>query len=427
MSDGKVEGSLWYRATQRGNIRNFDCTAADKVILRNLAARVTELTSGPENMEKRKLWMAHGSMKDTRPLVICDPENGWNEILKMECESECGRAWEFLLRKKLFWLEEMGDDTPVEATLEIPYTYQESEWVAGGSKETISASGGHSWKAMMTEDMTIDCLNTPRLCVDIQHSRQVIDYAREIFGDTISVHLRGKWWHSLGLTNSLGEIRGFEQVYYDMYDDPELVLGIMEKICAYNEWKLDYLEKNRLLTLNNDMLDVPAGILGYTEDLPQEKEYPGLDDLWGWLEAQELSEISPQMFEEFVFPFQKRIAARFGLVSYGCCEKMQQRFEIIKELPNLRRVSVSPWADKLALGEMLGKDYLYAWKLNPSVLARTEASERDIRLDIEPVIRNLVSFGCRLELVMKDNHTLCNNPQNIKTWVRTAKEIVNSL
>lgn len=423
----KKEGSLWFRATQRGNIKAFDCTKTDRAILRELAKHITELAAGPENTEKRKLWIAHGSMEDTRPLVICDPENGWNEILNLECESESARTWEFLLRKKLFWLEEMGDDTPVEASLEIPYTYQESEWVAGGARETISASGGHSWAAMMTEDMTMEALETPRLTVDIPRSRQVADYAREILADTISVHLRGKWWHSLGLTNSLGEIRGFEQVYYDMYDEPELVLGIMEKICAYNEWKLDYLEANGLLTLNNDMLDVPAGILGYTRDLPQEREQPLLSGLWGWLEAQELAEISPQMFEEFVFPFQQRIARRFGLVSYGCCEKMQQRFEKVRTLPNLRRVSVSPWADKLELGEMMGGDYLYAWKLNPSVLARDKASTDAIRADIEPFIGPLRGFGCRLELVMKDNHTLCRNSQNVKTWVCTAKEIVNQL
>ena len=125
--------------------------------------------------------------------------------------------------------------------------------------------------------------------------------------------------------------------------------------------------------------------------------------------------------------FRSRIARRFGLVSYGCCEKMQQRFEKVRTLPNLRRVSVSPWADKLELGEMMGGDYLYAWKLNPSVLARDKASTDAIRADIEPFIGPRRGFGCRLELVMKDNHTLCRNPQNVKTWVCTAKEIVNQL
>ena len=61
--------------------------------MRELAKHITELAAGPENTEKRKLWIAHGSMEDTRPLVICDPENGWNEILNLECESESARTW----------------------------------------------------------------------------------------------------------------------------------------------------------------------------------------------------------------------------------------------------------------------------------------------------------------------------------------------
>lgn len=424
--NGKSD-SLFYRATQRGNISEFNCTESDTAMLRELASRISELAAKPENVEKRALWEAHASMEDTRPLVICDPENGWNEIIKLECESSSAREWEKLLRKKLFWLEEMGDDMPVEATLEIPYTYYETDWIPGGAKEVISEMAGHKWAAMMTEDMTLDDLHTPVLTVDHDQTKKVIEYANEIFDGTIPIHLRGKWWHSLGLTNTLAELRGFSQVYYDMYEDPDLIMGIMERICDYTEKKLDYLEQNGLLTLNNDMLDVPAGILGYTKDLPAQKEKPMLSDLWGWVEAQELSEISPSMFAEFVFPFQKKIAERFGLISYGCCEKMNLRFDLVKTLPNLRRISVSPWADKLQLGEMMGSSYLYAWKLNPSVLAIPNATESAIRADIEPTIRQLRSFGCRLELVMKDNHTLGGNPENAKKWVRIAKEIANSI
>ena len=102
--------SLFYRATQRGNITDFNITQKDAGLLRDLASRVTLLANEPENTRKRELWKAHASMKSSVPLVICDPENGWNEIVKPECETESARVWEFILRKKLFWLEEMKDD-----------------------------------------------------------------------------------------------------------------------------------------------------------------------------------------------------------------------------------------------------------------------------------------------------------------------------
>jgi hypothetical protein len=31
-------------------------------------------------------------------------------------------------------------------------------------------------------------------------------------------------------------------------------------------------------------------------------------------------------------------------------------------------------------------------------------------------------MGCNVEILMKDNHTIGNNPQNVVRWVQIAKE-----
>ncbi len=38
------------------------------------------------------------------------------------------------------------------------------------------------------------------------------------------------------------------------------------------------------------------------------------------------------------------------------------------------------------------------------------------------IARALITKGCRLEIVMKDNHTLGNNPQNATRWCQIAQE-----
>ena len=43
---------------------------------------------------------------------------------------------------------------------------------------------------------------------------------------------------------------------------------------------------------------------------------------WGFLESQESTAVSPETFGEFVFPYQDRLVRRFGLLSYGCCERV---------------------------------------------------------------------------------------------------------
>ena len=66
-----------------------------------------------------------------RPLVFCDPENGWNEIIteaQMQCRGKLARRWEMDLRKEIFWGEVMGDDKPVEPYFDVPYTVSPDDW-----------------------------------------------------------------------------------------------------------------------------------------------------------------------------------------------------------------------------------------------------------------------------------------------------------
>ena len=48
-----------------------------------------------------------------------------------------------------------------------------------------------------------------------------------------------------------------------------------------------------------------------------------LKDMWGFAERQETLGISPEMFREFIFPYQNGILERFGLNCCGCCEPLE--------------------------------------------------------------------------------------------------------
>ncbi|MDP7287961.1 MAG: hypothetical protein QGH94_08205, partial [Phycisphaerae bacterium] len=76
-----------------------------------------------------------------------------------------------------------------------------------------------------------------------------------------------------------------------------------------------------------------------TDELPQ-ADFTGrvrLIDMWGFCESQETVGVSPEMFEEFVFPYQMPILERFGLNCYGCCEPLDNRWHVVKRFPRLRR------------------------------------------------------------------------------------------
>src|ERR1039458_1856953 len=81
----------------------------EKEILRILAEHVATLAALPAMQAKRELWRRHNRLEATRPVIFCDPENGWNEIVterQLRCKTKIARRWEANLRKEIFWGEE---------------------------------------------------------------------------------------------------------------------------------------------------------------------------------------------------------------------------------------------------------------------------------------------------------------------------------
>ncbi|MES0341504.1 MAG: hypothetical protein ABUK08_04230, partial [Candidatus Humimicrobiaceae bacterium] len=115
--------SVKYATGEEGEIFIY---ADDRNILRGLAARVADLAVKEEQDEKIRLWKDHNALRTEKPVILCDPENGWNDIITddlLQCSGNLARRWELLLRKELVWGEEIKDDKPIEAVFNIGYTY----------------------------------------------------------------------------------------------------------------------------------------------------------------------------------------------------------------------------------------------------------------------------------------------------------------
>ena len=171
------------------------------------------------------------------------------------------------------------------------------------------------------------------------------------------------------------------------------------------------------------LVPIGGGGLGITGDLNAAAAVPNSAmDIWGFHESQETSEVSPEMFAEFVLPYQMKLAERFGLNYYGCCEGLDRRWDYVKNLPRLRRVSVSQWADIPKMSELLGGDYVFCHKVSPTDIAVPVIDEDHIRTRLHQVLTDCKRCGNHVELIMKDNHTIANKPENVYRWVQIAKE-----
>jgi hypothetical protein len=163
---------------------------------------------------------------------------------------------------------------------------------------------------------------------------------------------------------------------------------------------------------------------GYVSDLP-EAETPGpvtLKNLWGWAESQEAANISPSMYQEFVLPYLAELSRRFGLIYYGCCERVDDRLAMILDaIPNLRSVSVSGWSNFAKAAELLGRKYVYSRKPTPAHISgpspHWDLLEKDMR-DTYAVARD-----CNLEILFRDVYTIHGDRSRLRRWVDMTKSI----
>ncbi len=398
---------------------------ADREVLRRLAGKVADLAARPIEAEKRQLWFQHNALVPTRPLIFCDPENGWNEIItldQIQCRNPLARQWEMHLRKEIFWGQEMQDDYTIQPFFDVPHIHDEIGW---GLKETrIGGENGGSfvWESPIKTEADVEKLRYPEIRVDRAATEHLYEMAHEILGDLLTVRVQTLWWWSLGMTRLLAELRGLQQIMLDVYDNPQMLHQIMSILRDGTLAMLDQLEEQGLLSSNADGTYVGSGGLGWSNELPP-VEADGrvrCANLWGFTESQETVGISPAMFAEFIFPYQLPIAERFGLNCYGCCEPLDKRWHVVKNLPRLRRVSVSPWAVPSKMAELLQDQYIYSLKPSPTDLAMATFEHDRVRAELREVMR--ITKDCRVELIMKDNHTIANDPQRVIRWVQIARE-----
>ncbi len=402
-------------------------------ILRSLALTVAELANRPIEQKKRQLWLSHNSLQPTRPVIFCDPENGWHEIITEKdllCSSYPARQWEFNLRKEIFWGKEMQDDRVIDNHFNVPYIFENTGWGVNETKIGGDHGGAYTWKSPLTslDYNELEKLKYPEIIIDEKATQHMLDIANEVFDNILKVRLKcNQWWWTLGLTQDAVKLRGLSELMCEMYDNPEGMHNFMAFLRDGTLKMLDHLEAGDLLSLNNDSDYVGSGGFGFTKELPQagfNGSHVSTRDMWGFCESQETCHVSPVMFEEFIFPYQLPIMERFGLNCYGCCEPLDKRWHVIKQIPRLRRVSVSPWADVTAMSEQLGDRYIFSLKPNPATLAVSPLDEEQIRKELRSAIQ--LTKNCHLEIIMKDNNTICGNPQHVIRWVEIVREEAES-
>jgi len=409
---------------------------SDLDILRGLARRVREISQDPVNLERRRLWYKHNSLEGERPMVLAETAGVMNEVAAdwvLECKEEWARSIEHGLRWTIHQFEQVGDDVVVEPCFNVNWQVNVSDYGVHEQvhrPDTGGKLGSYVWDPPIKDIGRDFRLLHPRTyAVDREATREHKARMAELFDGILTVRIRGSYWWTLGLTWAAIRLIGLENLMLYMYDDPGGLHRIMAFLRDDHLACAEWLESEGLLNLNNKNDYVGSGGCGYCRELPgsdwNEGDPVRMIDQWVLSESQETVGVGPEMFAEFIFPYQLSLAERFGLTYYGCCEPIHSRWEVIKRIPNLRTLSISPWCDQEHMAAELGRDYVFARKPNPTLVSTERFDEDAIRADLRRTLT--VARGCEIELAMKDVHTLNNEPARLARWVQLAREVIDEI
>ena len=132
------------------------------------------------------------------------------------------------------------------------------------------------------------------------------------------------------------------------------------------------------------------------------------------------------MHEEFDIDYASRWYARFGAVYYGCCEPLDDKMDIVRKIPNLKKISMSPWVKLEKGAEQIGRDFVFSRKPNPAFLAGPTWDADGVEQDIRDTMEHCARHHCPLEFILKDISTVRYQPERLWKWAELAMRLVQS-
>jgi len=407
-------------------------TNKDRTILRDCAKRIAEIAALPVHREKAELWRKLNDLEPVRPMVWLD-EHPWHELnvndeLTLRCEDTWARTMETAFRRLLYNWKHLRADMIVSGYLPSPIVVRGEDFGIDEQVEILRTDAASDvvsrrFIPQIVEPADVEKIRMPELTVDEAATAAEYERRAELSSDILPVKKVGMKHHWFTPWDNLIRFWGVEQAMMDLILRPNMVNAAISRWVDASLKLVEQWETLNVLTLNNDNTRIGSGAYGYTKDLPGVPFDPNrvrAKNLWGCSNAQVFSEVSPEMHWEFALRHEMRFLERWGLAYYGCCEPLDRKMDLLRRIPNLRKVSMSPKADPARGAEALGRDYVYSMKPNPAILAedvwRLDRARADLRDALEK------TRGCNVEIIMKDISTIRYEPQRLWEWTRMASE-----
>lgn len=403
-------------------------SAKDCTTLRELASRYMGYALSDQNNQKRELWRALNNGRMQKPMVTID-QIPWHEMdvdgfLGCTVEEPYFRGIEWHLRTEIYKWEHMPADMVLNPYIILPRPVSNTGFGMSIKRLDHDSSGSilsHLFEDQFEELEDVEKIKTPVLTLNPEREAEILDAAHGVFDEIAPVTWGGIMLHS-GLWDQITFWKGVESCYIDLLDRPELIHAILERYTNAFIAQIEQINRLGLYDIQSNRCHCSHTFADGLPSADCNPEHPTSYDGWTFSMAQLFTSVSPAINEEFEVPYMSKIFSYFGSVYYGCCERLDDRLHIIDRMPNIRKISCSPWSDREHFASVLPKKYIMSNKPNPSYLAGAGFDEDVIRKDIRRTVAAAKAHGLGLELLLKDISTLRNNPERLWRWSEIALE-----
>ena len=404
----------------------------DRGILRSLAERYSEIANLDIQKERIERYYRTISMEEVRPVVLVS-EVPWGEIrddeLVCRCENDRFRGIERQLRVSLYQWDHF------QADYVIPPVYRvgkKSRSTGSGMKVKEDRMGGntgtriasHRYKDQLDTEEDLEKLKIPVITYDREGTERAADFASDIFSGLLPVEVTGTTF-GFAIWDHVYRLRGVDKFFMDFATRPDFMHKTAKKFTDIGVATARQYEDLGLLDANQLLLHCTPAC---ARDLPA-ADFSGktrLKDVWGRGAAQIFSSVSPQMHDEFDLQYSQKLFGECGLLYYGCCEPLDLKIDILrKRFKNLRKISITPWADAEVGARNIGSDYVLAAKPNPAFVNSPTFNPEPVEQEIRQVLEACKRYGTTCEFVLKDISTIANNPNNLTQWCETVKGVID--
>jgi len=404
----------------------------DVKVLRELTKQVSDIASMDIMDDRRKLWASHNSLKKGRvPIYIRD--GVWSrEIIEpmLECENELLRQVELYLRKMIYQYE-TGDDFVIENYIKIPAVYDlpgYGPWgVYPNVEESSDSAGCNKIHAALEDISDLSSMRVPEHKIDEKETGLRYEMLSSLIGDIMEVVVeRSPMWIRWGgdISTHLGYLLGMDGLMWAIYDYPEELHKLMAFMRDGVLKAHEEAEKAGDFTwLSHENQSMP-----YIEGLPGPDAGPITTDrthLWFFHAAQEFALISPEHHKEFLLDYQKPIIEKFAYSSYGCCEDLTKKIDMLREIKNLRRIAVSPFADVKSCAEQIGADYIASWRPDPATTVCLGFDKDNVKKIIKDAKRHFEENNCLFDICLKDVQTVQRDYDRLIDFTNAVREALD--